>query len=335
MSEQIRIDEEQCRKLARCLDRVEVRPDEFVVQVTDAESRRREANLWFFLIAICQSTRTLQGTIDGKWLRGWDYMVRAARRNMDSDPEWYSAKHLIHVTRDELRAGFSDDGLPQHTTLDRIDERLDQWQEAARFLLESYEGDIMQLYRAAVRRLRGGNGILARLTACGPYSDPVEKKSFLLIMFCHRCGAWEIADLEHLRVATDYHVMRIALRSGMIRVLDLDLAEKLRSRTPVSAEIDNAIREATRDACELVTRMSAHDVFAVDNILWMMGRNCCFYDYDPICGDHICWRRDQCSMLRSIDYDCPGLCLFDGACLGSRQPGYRAYWETNLYTAFY
>jgi len=73
----------------------------------------------------------------------------------------------------------------------------------------------------------------------------------------------------------------------------------------------------------------------VDNILWMMGRNCCFYDYAPICGQNTCARRQDCTFTRSIHYDCPGVCLFDGICLGSRDSAYRAYWETTLHTEFY
>jgi len=76
-------------------------------------------------------------------------------------------------------------------------------------------------------------------------------------------------------------------------------------------------------------------MFAVDNILWMMGRNCCFYAHDPICGDNVCQRRDACNLLRAIEYDCPGRCLFDGVCLGSRAPEMRAHGETKLYTAYY
>lgn len=332
----ITIDDEQCRRVAERLDRVEVRPpDEFAVRVNTPEERRREANLLFYLVGICQSTRTLQGTIDGRWYRGWDYMLRAARRALAADPETFSAGRLAQVTVDEVRAIFSDDRDPEFSTLDRIDERVAQLRDAARVLLARYDGDVMALYDAAGRRLKGADGILARLAECHAYRDPVRKKSFLLTMFLVQSDVWDVADVENLRVAIDYHIMRIALRSGIVRVEDPDLAERLRERGPVSEAEDNALREAVREACHRVVTASRQSVFAVDNILWSMGRNCCFYGHEPICGPNACTRRDACTFLRGIDYDCPGRCLLDGVCFGSRKASFRAYWETNLYTDYY
>lgn len=331
----VRVDSAQCALLARCLDGLDVRPDAFVLPAISEAGRFREANLWFALVAICQATRTLQGTIDGVWVRGWDYMVGAARRALVSDPGYFATANLVNLTADDLRALFSDDGVPAHSSLDRIGERLAQWHEAADRLLADYGGDVMNLYEAADRRVVGPGGILDRLSAFDAYSDPVQKKSFLLIMFCVQSGAWGIVDLDSLKVAIDYHVMRIAFRSGMVMVDDPSLEARLKEREPVSADEDNAVRSAIRDACDLLVKGSRHDVFAVDNILWMIGRNCCFYDYDPICGNHRCWRQKECSLLKGIDYDCPGLCLFDGTCRGSRDDAYRAYWETQLHTTYY
>jgi hypothetical protein len=331
----MRVDEIQCLHLAQRLDQVQARPAEFVVPVTSPAEKQREANLWFFLVAICQSTRTLQGTLDGQWYRGWDYMVHAARRALLTDPQTFTAAHLQHISEDGLRRLFADDGLAEHSTFDRIPERVVQWHDAARLLLERYQGDVMALYEASGHRLRGEDGILARLNAFAAYSDPVEKKSFLLIMFAQRCGAWQVEDLENLKLAIDYHIMRIALRSGMVRVEDAALARRLKARQPVTAEEDNAVREAVRQACDLLVRYSQHSVFAVDNILWMMGRNCCFYDYDPRCGPNVCQRQAQCTFIRSIAYACPHKCLLDGICLASRDDDYRAYWETALYTSYY
>jgi hypothetical protein len=312
-----------------------VRADEFLVQSTTLEEKRREANLWFFLVAICQSTRTLQGTIDGRWVRGWDYLVRSARRTMRADAGWFMAERLVGVTGERLQSVFSDDGVAEHTTLDRIDERVALWQDASRLLLRRYDGDVMALYEQAHHRLRGTEGILARLAECQAYSDPVEKKSFLFIMFASRCGAWAVEDLENLRVAIDYHIMRVALRSGMVSVEASDLQRRLKARASVSPAEDNSIREAVREACELLVRYSGRSVFDIDNILWSLGRNCCFYDYEPICGEHRCWRQAQCTLIRAVTYDCPGVCPFDGACAGSRDPMHRDYWETALYTHYY
>lgn len=331
----IAIDDGQCRRIAERLDRVEVRPDAVTVRADTEAERRREANLLFFLVGICQSTRTLQGTVDGQWYRGWDYLVRAARRALRADPAAFRAERLAAVGGDDLRALFSDDGTPESCTLDRIDERVNQLRDAARVLLAHYGGDVMALCRAAGQRVEGEGGILERLAECDAYRDPIRKKAFLLTMFLVQAGIWEVQDLENLRVAIDYHIMRIALRSGIVRVEDSELAARLRERAPASEAEDNTIREAVREACDRLVTASRQSVFAVDNILWMMGRNCCFYDYEPICGPNTCGRRDACTFVRGIDYECPGRCLLDGVGRGSLDAEYRAYWETNLYTDYY
>ena len=331
----IAVNYDQCQALGKRLAKVSVRPDEFVVQPTNREEKRREANLWFYLIAICQSTRTLQGTLDGKWYRGWDYMLQAARRMTAHDPDYFSAQNMSLVTPDGVRSIFSDDFLPEHSTIDRVDERVAQLHDCAQILLRSYEGDVCVLHQQAGGRLQGENGILKRFSVFIAYSDPVQKKSFLFLMFAAKSGVWELTDLDSLKVAIDYHIMRIALRSGMVQVLDPELAETLRTRREVNAETDNQIRETIREACDLLIEHSGHTVFDVDNILWMMGRNCCFYDHAPICGDNPCTKMDKCSFVRGIEYACPGHCLFDGVCFGSYAPAYQAYWETTLYTEYY
>ena len=331
----ITVNRGRCKELGQRLTGVTVRPDEFVVRPSNPEQKRREANLWFYLVAICQSTRTLQGTIDGKWYRGWDYMIRAARRKMAQDPDYFTAPNVARVTPADIQSMFSDDFLPEHSTLDRVEERVAQLHDCARILLRGYDGDVCALHGQAGGRLQGEDGILRRLSAFRAYSDPVEKKSFLFLMFAAKSGIWALVDLDALKVAIDYHIMRIALRSGMVEVREPNLAEALRARKEVNAETDNRIREAVREACDLLIRHSGHTVFDVDNILWMMGRNCCFYDHDPICGDNPCFKMDKCSFARGIEYPCPGHCLFDGVCLGSRDPSYRDLWETTLYTEYY
>jgi hypothetical protein len=327
--------EERCRELAAKLRQVQVLPDEFLIRPESEEEKSSEANFWFYTVAICQHTKSLQGTLEGRWLRGWDYMVTAGRRAMTRDAQVFSAERVRRIIPQGLRTLYSDDGQPSRSTLDRVEERVEQLHQCAQLLLENYDGDVMNLYRRTGGRLRDKGGIMERLAQFEPYSDPVEKKSFLFLMFVSRAGIWHLKDLHNLKVAIDYHIMRIALRSGMVEVHDSALERALKERAEVSAEVDNRVRAAVRKACDHLIAHSGQDVFSVDNILWMMGRNCCFYDHDPFCGPNRCSQKGSCSFTSSVVYDCPGHCLFDGVCLGSLDEGYRRYWETTLHTHYY
>jgi hypothetical protein len=335
----IQIDEGICEKLGRKLKDVQVLPQEFLAESFDEsswteEERRREVNFRFYLVAFCQHTKSLQGVIEGQWCRGWDYLERACRRAMSDNPEYFSAETVSRITGPELRSILSDDFDPGHSTLDRVEERVTQLRDCGQRLSAQYNGDAMNLYRQADGYLHGERGILELMSEFKAYSDPIRKKSFLFLMFVSQAGIWEIKDPENLKIAVDYHIMRIALRSGMVRVGGA-LERMLKERSEVDAATDIKVRGAVQEACDLLVRHSGHSVFEVDNILWMIGRNCCFYDHEPICGRNVCFKRDRCTLVRSIVYDCPGKCLLDGACLGSLDEEYRKLWETNLYTEYY
>ena len=78
--------------------------------------------------------------------------------------------------------------------------------------------------------------------------------------------------------------MRVALRSGMVEIQDARLARDLRERNPVSGAQNQAVRIVVSKACDVIVRESGMSVFAFDKLIWHLGRSCCFYDHDPICG---------------------------------------------------
>ncbi len=326
------VDEAQCQAIARRLRLQRVRPDEFLfVPVTPAEARR-EANYWTFAIAICQHTKSLEGVIDGRWCRGWDYLIRASRRALD---EMASAEAMAAITGPRLQAILSDDFDPDHSTVDRIDERLRQLHEVAETLLADYDGEAMNLYCRAGGHLRGGDGIFQRLSSIPAYADPLEKKAHLLVGQLDAAGVWPLEDPENLKVCMDYHAMRVALRTGIVEVTDPGLVLALKQQARVSDDINHAVRRAVSAACDRVIALSGVSVFEFDKWIWHLGRSCCFYDHEPICGPRSCHKMDVCTYIKAVDYPCPGRCSLDGACKGSRDGYYTAFWETNVYTEFY
>lgn len=326
------VDESQCKAIAGRLRQQTVRADAYLfVPATPAEARR-EANYWTFVIAICQHTKSLEGRIDQRWRRGWDYLVRASRRVLD---EFASAQAMAAIDADRLRSIFSDDFDPAHSTVDRIDERLGQLHQVAEALLAGYDGEAMNLYCRAGGRLRGPGGIFERLAHMPPFLDPLEKKAHLLTGQLDAAGVWPLEDPENLKVCMDYHAMRVALRTGIVEVTDPGLLIALKQRARVSDEINHAVRRAVSDACDRVIALSGVSVFEFDKWIWHLGRSCCFYDHEPICGTRTCHKMDICTYIQAVDYACPGRCSLDGACKGSRDDFYKAFWETNVYTEFY
>jgi putative endonuclease len=328
-------DPEQCQRVGKRLGTVAVLPDPTLQPPRDEDERRRLANLWFYVVAICQHTVSLEGSLDEGWYRGWDYLIRAARRAEVQEPDYFAAPRMARFTSTGLRRLFSDRGDPTASTLDRLDERVAQLHDCADRLLTDYGGEAMGLYAAAGGRARGAEGLYARLATFVAYADPVEKKSTLLLAFLHQAGIWPLADPEHVMMAVDYHAMRVALRSGIVAVDDPALAHVLRERVPVDEATNTAVRLAVREACAELARQSGHSIYDLDRLIWLLGRSCCFYEHEPICGDRPCFKADECTFVQGVAYACPGRCLLDGTCRGSQDPAWRAFWETNVYTAYY
>jgi hypothetical protein len=328
----LEVNEAQCQLIGQRLRQQTVRADEFLFVPATVHEALIEANYWAFAIAICQHTKSLAGVVDGRWRRGWDYLISASRRALD---EFASAEAMARIDADRLRAILSDDFDPAYSTVDRVDERLGQLHHVARVLLEQYEGQAMNLYCRAGGRILGEGGIFQRLAAIPAYTDPLDKKAQLLVGQLDAAGVWPLADPENLKVCMDYHAMRVALRTGIVEVTDPGLLIALKQKARVSDAINHAVRHAVSDACDRVIAHSGVSVFEFDKWIWHLGRSCCFYDHEPICGPRTCHKMEICTYIKAVDYACPGKCSLDGACKGSRDDHYKSFWETNVYTEFY
>lgn len=328
----LQVNEAQCISIGERLRRQRVHADEFLFVPSSIQDAQIEANYWAFAIAICQHTKSLTGQIDGRWRRGWDYLISATRRRREA---FASASAMAAINADQLRALLSDTFDPATSTLDRIEERLGQLHDVARVLLEQYEGQAMNIYCRAGGRIRGDGGIFERLAAIPAFTDPLDKKAQLLVGQLDAAGVWPLEDPHNLKVCMDYHAMRVALRTGIVEITDPALCIALSQQAVVSDAINHAVRRAVSDACDRVIAHSGVSVFEFDKWIWHLGRSCCFYDHEPICGPLTCHKMDTCTYIQAVDYACPGRCSLDGACKGSRDDAYKNLWETNVYTAFY
>ena len=326
----ITINELQCQAVAnRCAGKHPARRVLFVPNSID--EMMREANYWIFVIAICQHTKSLQGRIDGTWCRGWDYWCEPLAA---SQTRWDRPMPWLPWTPPAC-APFSRTTSTQTIVRRSIEERLAQLHGVAEALLSDYEGQAMNIYCHAGGHLRGAGGIFERLGKIPHFADPLEKKAQLLVAQLDAEGVWPLEDPENLKVCMDYHAIRVALRTGIVEVTDPGLLIALKQKARVSDEINHLVRRVVSDACDRLVALSGVSVFEFDKWIWHLGRSCCFYDHEPICGPRFCHKMDICTYIKAVDYACPGKCSLDGACKGSRDDFYKAFWETNVYTEYY
>jgi len=326
------VDRRRCRDLAARLLEISPRTEHFAPAPRNPESAVRVPDFHLAWIAICQQTRTLAGVVDGVSYRGSDYLVHRLRARLDEDPERFTAGRLQSVTGDELRAWLSDDGDPASSTVDRVEERVALLRDAAARLLDGYSGATAHLLAASKGRLEGKTGLLERLSRFHAYRDPVRKKSFLLIQYLRVAGVFEPVDPKALGLPVDYHLLRVLLRTGAIQLKGARARDLLGGGEMSEAE-DVRIRLAGVEAGRLMAEVV--DVATLDRLLWMIGRNCCFYGHAPVCTTGPCTLEASCSFLQASDLDCGLRCPFDGTCSGSRNPAAAAFREPTFDTDLY
>lgn len=292
------------------------------------------ALFWLVATGICQQTRTLDGTIGGRRLRGSDYLFAALLQHLARHPDRWTPPALTTWTLTELQGAVSDDGNPPTSTLDRLAERLRLLRGIGKHIASEHADGPMSIWSGCDRRVET---LLGRLAAMEAYVDPVAKKSHLLLMFLHECGLWPLADPENLEIAIDYHVMRVALRTGIVEVEDPELRRRLTCQDPVTEAEDTAIRLAVREACRtILAGVPELSRFRLDNLLWMIGRNCCFYEHPPVCTEPgACWKLKGCSYVAFLGYPCDLSCPLSGICRGATDEDHRALRETRFDTHYY
>ncbi len=337
------VDEERCRLLAARAKALPPRQDYFIPPIPAGASPDQVALAWMVLTGICQQTRTLEGRVGGQWSRGSDYLFRRGLEWLSTKPDFFTTARMMRLDADGLLAWISDDGDPRHSTLDRVEERLRLLHGIAELLERGYEGSPARLYEASggyvVSKSARCDGLAARLAACEAYSDPLAKKTFLLLIYLDQLGIWPLADADSLDIPVDYHIMRVFLRAGAVATRDPAARARLAAAEEcTNSAIEQEIRSTAVDACRFMVRKEGCGVFALDSLLWMIGRNCCFYEHAPLChpaesGD--CPWRARCSLIESIEHPCANRCPFDGACRGSREAEFAALKEPSIETHYY
>ena len=210
--------------------------------------------------------QSYESSISGKRYSGADLLWRLGRLMLDKKPELFTADGLANVT-----PGFVKEWLG------------DIWDYGVRaFLLSDlgakikakYNGSALAILRKSGLMLSGKDGFISLLKAFTAYSDPVEKKPYLLAKFLHGRGIARFSDVDKAHVPVDNHLTRIAIRLGIVGLND-EYLKMVKEGIPFTPSDDVNLRSLVRDAWKLVSIYSGVDVFSLDDYLWSFGRSTC------------------------------------------------------------
>ncbi|MGD1277014.1 MAG: hypothetical protein ABR964_07315 [Tepidisphaeraceae bacterium] len=268
-----------CERVAAVLARHVIPIDQEDTKLPEL-SRTEIGNFYLFLVAICHQTSPkglppLAGKVNGRSLRGWDYLSARLEGDSATDHSLLAPKEWGHMTGERLACLFRDSEAG-----DRLTE------PGARALLIRNLGEVMErnawkaaedIYEKSGHRIaQGSANLLELLSRFRAYDDPVCKKSYFFLGVMRNAGLWSYVDNENLGAPVDYHEVRGHLRIGTVTVHDAGLREKLFRGEPVNAEEDIAIRRAVLEAILLLSRLTGlKNPSQLHYLFWNVFRSCC------------------------------------------------------------
>ncbi len=288
--EKISIDYKSCDKLVDFLKKHPVPEDnEEPIKISLPDDVTK--NLYFALVAICHQTTpmngpALQGTVDGTFWRGWDYLraVLLKATAKDNSIVYPTAlSKMISTTLFDLIKG--DDGKGK---ISNLNERVRLLNDMGSKMLQNGVSSVQQLFEQSGGYLdQHGEkkGLYQLLSEFEAYSDPVKKKSSYFFTLMKRQGFWNYADQENLLPVVDYHEIRINMRLGTVKINDEELRSKLATKQEVTWQDDIDIRSGVQQAMVYIANEAGIGHGKLHYFLWNLSRNCCNRDA-PHCSSH-------------------------------------------------
>lgn len=247
------------------------------------DSEEAVMRYFFFMVAIDHRTSRygpFEDYILGEKFHGADLLYRLGKLKYDEDPEFFSPERMSRITVEEVSRWLR---TSSGVVIWDPEVRAELLRDAATKLLKYFGGSVSKLLSKCewyIRHPRGaGLGNLIKVFKA--YSDPVEKKMFLLVKFLCRRSLASFRDRHNIEVPVDNHLTRLALRLRIVKP-SKELEAKIASRVAVSEVEDVEIRRSVRYAYKLVSKLSGVEPDVLDDFLWTFGRKFCKRE-EPTC----------------------------------------------------
>ena len=218
-------------------------------------------------------TEPFAAPLNGRTLKGSDFLWAAYRRWLDTDADRLTPAGQARISRDELARRYAADDDAQ---MPMIDAHLQCAQNYGRDMLALgwTPAEIVARANASDRPLRA---FLTQMDCIGGYDeDPLRKKSALLaIILQQRPEQFLRVDADEAAPPIiDYHLQRSCLRMGLIEVTDARLRQSLVDRELLVEEDEWAVRRAAHAAIDRLVRASGKSMGAVDWFFFGARRRC-------------------------------------------------------------
>lgn len=286
---------------------------------------KQKLTLYFFVDAICHQTQNFFKEINGKNLKGWDFLLNSFVKEYGDDKDFTLIKRMEKIKGEDLKKIFSGSG-------DRYYERAYLLRNCAYILKRDFNGDIFEINKISDGFIKREDrpDMIKLFHKFKAYKDPLNKKTFLFLNIAKKVGYWEIKDPENLWTPVDYHLERVSLRIGIVD-LDKKILKKLIENRRVPQSVDLKLREKIGNGVKKISDDSNIEIEKIDQIFWALGRSICFKD-GPKC-DGVDSEKTTFEEITKI-----GLregCPFRNICNAYKNPYLKEIKESNVNTIYY
>ncbi len=217
----------------------------------------------------------LFGTINGKNTKGSDLLWKASMRALEQDTECFEPKKLAVISPHDLaRKILADDNEP--VLFPDFETRFQLTRAYGRWFQERSSTNplgLVQFSNCSKNPL--GKFLEIMREVPGYNEDKLQKKNLLLAMILtNRPEKWlEVQDLLNWRPIVDYHLMRLALRQGLVDLDDHE-REQNETRSWTDEATEASIRQSAYDAIGMIIKESGKPMSFVDENYWNGRRYC-------------------------------------------------------------
>lgn len=297
------------------------------------------ADYYFFLVAIDHRTSSESGhfeeILNGKFFHGADLLYALGIQRWKENPEYFSSQKMQRISDEEVKSWLTIEYQGKRKVIYKPEERAQLLRDAGKVMKNlGYSSSIELVYQSEGYLIRENKkGLLQLLKNFKAYSDPISKKAFLWIKFLVGRGLLHIQDPENLNVPVDNHLMRIALRTGIIDLQDKDVVKRLQVQESFKLEEDLHLRDIVKGAFQEVLGYKNIGVGEFDDLLWVLGRTHCIHSSNPLCQNYE--HDPNCQLMVDLAVDCTQKCPLAEGCRGFRETAFRLLLEPNIRTFFY
>ncbi|MFA5124892.1 MAG: hypothetical protein WC473_03695 [Patescibacteria group bacterium] len=248
----------------------------------------------------------LWGTLNGKRIKGSGLLWQLAKKALDNDPNFFKPINLASLSPDGFVKFLSDDNGPVPFPDWEIRYILTTAYGRSFFKLPRVFETPLDIIEQHPKLLEFVNFLTLNVSG---FSDPFTKKAMLLAMALANRPEHFFKinpDSPQWRPIVDYHLMRLALRFGLVD-LDDRWVDRISCRSWVDSTTERAIRLAVYDAVERVIDFSGRSMAEVDKFMWS-ARKYCPEEESPQCNkcllEGICQQRTELfqPVLRTTAY---------------------------------